>query len=206
MWAVAKPVVFSYPTPIGARGSFLDRFWNGGTETAHDVVVTDNLKPGLVPVSAWIGLGSCSIDHRRRLVRCQVGALEPGQMVKLRVSADLVGSRHGKATARLRVRSPSDPYAVNNTSADVLYPAGPSCTVVGTEGNDRLHGTRAADVICGLGGNDRLFSDGGNDVLLGGPGNDVLLGGRGDDALDGGPGWDRCAGGPGKNVLESCSK
>src|SRR5256885_12754655 len=114
-------------------------------------------------------------------------------MVKLRVTADLVDSKNGTGKARLRVRSPSDPFAINNRSADTLYPSGPSCTIVGTEGRDRLHGTSRADVICGLGGNDRIFTDGGNDVILGGPGNDVLLGGRGNDQIDAGPGWARCS-------------
>ena len=84
------------------------------------------------------------------------------------------------------------------------------CTITGTEGNDRLRGTRRDDVICGLGGNDRIeardgddavFGDAGrdwidggddDDTLYGGEGDDLLWGGRDDDVLSGGPGTDRC--------------
>lgn len=67
----------------------------------------------------------------------------------------------------------------------------PTCTIVGTAGNDVLTGTAGRDVICGLGGNDKLIGGGGDDVLLGGDGNDVLQGGAGDDTIDGGAGVDR---------------
>ena len=84
------------------------------------------------------------------------------------------------------------------------------CTIVGTNGPDRLVGTSRRDVICGLGGSDMLAGRGGNDVLVGGPGNDYLLPGGGRDRvlgdagndvaaardgtadwIDGGPGVDR---------------
>jgi hypothetical protein len=79
--------------------------------------------------------------------------------------------------------------------------AAPRCTIVGTSGNDVLHGTPMADVICGRGGNDVLKGLGGNDVVIGGAGNDRLEGGAGDDTLEGGGGADTLAGGAGKNVL-----
>ena len=84
------------------------------------------------------------------------------------------------------------------------------CTIVGTNGPDRLVGTSRRDLICGLGGSDMLVGRGGNDVLVGGPGNDYLLPGGGRDRvlgdagndvaaardgtadwIDGGPGVDR---------------
>jgi Ca2+-binding RTX toxin-like protein len=67
---------------------------------------------------------------------------------------------------------------------------GSACTVVGTNGNDRLQGTARDDVLCGLGGNDTLTGNGGNDVLDGGAGDDSLLGGAGADTHLGGPGAD----------------
>jgi hypothetical protein len=81
------------------------------------------------------------------------------------------------------------------------------CTIVGTNGPDRLVGTGRRDVICGLGGADVLVGRGGDDVLVGGPGSDYLLPGPGGDralgqagndfvgARDGRP--DRVLGGPG---------
>ena len=65
-----------------------------------------------------------------------------------------------------------------------------ACTMVGTNGNDRITGTSGPDVVCGLGGNDVIDGGGADDVLLGGPGNDVLIGGPGNDVLDGGSGID----------------
>jgi beta-glucanase (GH16 family) len=81
---------------------------------------------------------------------------------------------------------------------------GQSCTVAGTNKNDRLVGTSRADVICGLGGNDRIYGLGANDVLDGGSGNDYLDGGTGNDFLFGGQGTDQLIGSSGRNfcVLE----
>ena len=77
----------------------------------------------------------------------------------------------------------------------------PTCTIVGTAGDDVLHGTSADDVICGLGGNDRLFGGSGNDILDGGPGDDMLNGGSGDDILNGESGDDILNGGSGGDTL-----
>lgn len=75
------------------------------------------------------------------------------------------------------------------------------CTIVGTEGPDRLVGTEGPDVICGLGGDDVISGGGGDDVIIGGPGNDVIGGGGGNDMLRGGEGRDRLSGGTGVDVL-----
>jgi hypothetical protein len=75
------------------------------------------------------------------------------------------------------------------------------CTITGTEGADRLHGTRRDDVICGLGGNDAIRGGGGDDVVYGDAGDDRLAGDWGDDALYGDDGADRLAGDWGDDVL-----
>lgn len=67
-----------------------------------------------------------------------------------------------------------------------VYPCAPpvpkACTIAGSNGNNKLVGTRRRDVICGLGGNDTIKGLGGNDKLLGGGGNDTLTGSAGKDA------------------------
>jgi glucose/arabinose dehydrogenase/PKD repeat protein len=83
---------------------------------------------------------------------------------------------------------------------------GQAATIVGTEGNDVLKGTKAHDVIAGLGGKDKLKGKGGNDLLCGGAGKDTLKGGGGDDGLKGGGGRDVCKGGPGDDRVRSCER
>jgi acetyl esterase/lipase len=75
------------------------------------------------------------------------------------------------------------------------------CTVVGTDGDDRLVGTSGDDVICALGGDDVVWARGGDDVVYGGAGDDRLHGQRGDDTLNGGEGDDRLHGQRGEDVL-----
>lgn len=84
----------------------------------------------------------------------------------------------------------------------------------GTEGNDKLVGTKNSDLIRGFGGNDRIYGYKGDDCLLGGTGNDIIYGYTGNDWLDGGLGSDRLYGqtnddqlygGPGNDFLDGGS-
>ena len=85
-----------------------------------------------------------------------------------------------------------------------------SCTIRGTDEDDRLIGTAKKDVICSLGGHDRIRGLGGNDVIRGGAGKDRLFGGRGrdrlygdsgNDLIKGQSGRDRVVGGKGKDRI-----
>jgi Ca2+-binding RTX toxin-like protein len=67
------------------------------------------------------------------------------------------------------------------------------CTLVGTNGPDRLVGTGRRDVICGLGGADLLIGLGRDDILVGGPGADYLRPGGGRDRVLCGAGNDYVA-------------
>ena len=71
--------------------------------------------------------------------------------------------------------------------------AGRRATIVGSDGKDKLNGTRRADVIVGNGGRDVLRGRGGRDRLCGGKGRDRLIGGGALDRLLGGPGRDLLA-------------
>ncbi len=71
---------------------------------------------------------------------------------------------------------------------------GRQAKVVGTDGNDVLHGTPSRDVIYGGGGEDEILGSLGNDLLCGGLGDDLIHGGRGNDEVDGGAGTDRVVG------------
>ncbi|MFT3960123.1 beta strand repeat-containing protein [Propionivibrio sp.] len=73
-------------------------------------------------------------------------------------------------------------------------------TLNGGLGNDTLNGAAGNDVLQGGDGNDALYGETGNDILNGGLGNDLLDGGVGDDLLDGGTGNDTLTGGVGNNT------
>ncbi|MBK5219390.1 MAG: hypothetical protein JJE35_06370 [Thermoleophilia bacterium] len=67
--------------------------------------------------------------------------------------------------------------------------------IVGTDGDDVLHGSSGRDVIWGGKGDDTIYGSLGNDLLCGGPGADLIHGGRGNDEADGGAGdYDRVVG------------
>ncbi len=71
---------------------------------------------------------------------------------------------------------------------------GRRATIVGTAGDDVLHGTPSRDVIWGGPGNDTIYGSLGNDLICGGAGDDVIHGGRGNDEVFGGRGADRVFG------------
>src|SRR3954468_24647706 len=65
---------------------------------------------------------------------------------------------------------------------------GAAPTLVGTDGDDQIHGTDGPDVILALGGDDSVESGSGNDIVCLGPGNDAVFALAGRDLLIGGPG------------------
>ncbi len=71
----------------------------------------------------------------------------------------------------------------------------------GTEGNDTIGGTAAADSIDGLGGEDVVYGAAHDDSLSGGAGSDLLDGAGDHDTIDGGPGNDRLQGDFGNDDL-----
>jgi len=84
---------------------------------------------------------------------------------------------------------PSDCAALNLTN--IVAGSG---TLNGTNANDLILGSAAADRIRGRQGADCILGGDGNDNLRGDRGGDVLLGGNGDDALWGAQGADVCDG------------
>jgi uncharacterized delta-60 repeat protein len=87
------------------------------------------------------------------------------------------------------------------TSGASLKCGGKRATIVGTNGRDKLKGTRRADVIVAVGGNDKVDGGGGNDLICGGNGNDSLKGGAGKDKVYGQAGKDSLSGGAGNDTL-----
>ena len=60
-----------------------------------------------------------------------------------------------------------------------------SGTLTGTEGNDLILASAAADTIDGLGGSDCIVGGSGDDTITGGNDSDICIGGDGADAFTG---------------------
>ncbi len=60
-----------------------------------------------------------------------------------------------------------------------------SGTLTGTEGNDLILASAAADTIDGLGGSDCIVGGGGDDIITGGNDSDICIGGGGTDTFTG---------------------
>jgi Ca2+-binding RTX toxin-like protein len=78
--------------------------------------------------------------------------------------------------------------AADNAAIEAPICHGRQAQIVGTDGDDVLHGTPNRDVIFGGTGDDTILGSLGNDLLCGGPGADLIHGGRGNDEVDGGAG------------------
>src|SRR5215207_3973142 len=83
---------------------------------------------------------------------------------------------------------------------------GKPATIVGSNGSDRISGTRYSDVIVARGGNDVIKAKGnkanhGRDVICGGPGNDEIQGNGDGEKISGGPGHDLINGAHGDDLI-----
>jgi Ca2+-binding RTX toxin-like protein len=113
-------------------------------------------------------------------VSIRLSGLTPGARYTFRVvAANNVGTTTGPTASFGTAPRPRD------EKGRILH-----CTIVGTNGPDRLMGTPRRDVICGLGGADVLVGRGADDVLVGGPGADYIVPGAGRDRALGGVGND----------------
>ena len=163
----------------------------GGVSLARARIDADVATSGL-ETSVWIELfrRGAFVSRTRTLtlppaggagrVSLRVIGLAPGARYTFRVVArNVAGTATGASASFGTAARPRDEHG------RLLR-----CTIVGTNGPDRLVGTGRRDVICGLGGADVLVGRGGDDVLVGGPGNDYLLPGAGRDVVLAGGGND----------------
>ncbi len=174
-------------SPVGSDLTYQIQVVNLGPDPANGVLVTDPLPTPAVYSSAVPLQGSCT--ETTGIVTCDLGILAPSTSTDITLVVSAIEA--GQMLNSVVVSSATlDPDALNGEAAVGTDVQGPSCTVVGTQGDDVLDGTTQADVLCGLGGGDRLRGAAGDDTLYGGTDDDVLEGGPGNDVLDGGEGSD----------------
>jgi uncharacterized repeat protein (TIGR01451 family) len=198
-------------TSAGAAGfNYKLTVKNNGPSTASNVVVTDDLAPGMTagPVTSSDPSFTCVDPAGPVDVRCTSPSLAAGATATFTYSANLPENSTPGATfpnSAAVSSSTEDPTPANNASQ--VSAKVPSCqktgaNVVGTSGADVLCGTGGSnDTITGLGGADLIFGLGGDDQITGGDGNDVIFGGPGNDELTGGDGNDRLFGNDGNDKL-----
>jgi phosphodiesterase/alkaline phosphatase D-like protein len=150
-------------------------------------VVTSGLE-----TRVWVELGRGG-TFSTRTAAVVLPAAPSSARISIRVSGLAPGSRYSfRVVAANLVGTTTGPTSSFGTAARPVDERGRPvrCTIVGTNGPDRLVGTPRRDVICGLGGADVLVGRGANDILLGGPGADYLVPGTGRDRALGGIGND----------------
>jgi uncharacterized repeat protein (TIGR01451 family) len=188
------------PVTLGEALTYTLTVLNQGPDSATGVTLTDELPGTVTFVSATPSQGGCG-GPAFGIVTCTLGGLANGASatVDIVVEPNALATITNKASAVANEEdlNPGDDVANEQTSVVNTF----GCTIIGTPGDDLLHGTVKADVICGLGGNDTLSGENGDDTLLGGSGNDSLLGANGRDVLNGDAGDDTLRGGNGKDSL-----
>ena len=105
-----------------------------------------------------------------------------------RVSITATSTDDGQCASTCTDRAP-DAGSIRHRLHELCYRREP--TIIGTKGDDEIHGTERADVIDGRGGNDEIVGVGASDVVCGRGGDDLVEGGQGFMLLSGGPGADR---------------
>jgi hypothetical protein len=162
-----------------------------GISLARARIDADVATSGL-ETSVWIELFRRGAFVSRTGTRTLPGAGGAGR-VSLRLTGLAPGTRYTfRVVARNAAGTATGASASFGTAARPRDEHGRllRCTIVGTNGPDRLVGTGRRDVLCGLGGAAVLVGRGGDDVLVGGPGSDYLLPGAGRDVVLAGGGND----------------
>jgi hypothetical protein len=159
-------------------------------------LVRADVSPGGLETQVWVEFGrGGAFTARTSAVR--LPASSPSTPVSFRLTGLSPGRRYGfRVVAASAAGTATGGTATFGTAAVPRDDRGRRlrCTIVGTNGRDRLVGTWRRDVICGLGGADMLVGLGRDDVLVGGPGNDYLRPGSGRDRVICGAGNDFVAG------------
>ena len=94
-----------------------------------------------------------------------------------------------------------EPTIIGSEGDDVIHGTFRDDVILALGGNDEIRGASGADVICGGSGNDVIYGDSQNDVIFGGPGDDIIHGGSDHDEIHGGDGNDELYGNSQNDVI-----
>ena len=195
------------PDPSLSIGDASLREGDRGSKTIYLPVTLSSAPTSAVSVRVKGEFYASEGDLNRvdRVVHLEAG--ETTERVPVKVHGDLQRNE-GNERFTFLLRDASGALIADGKAVLTIRDDRDPCDIVGTEGRDRLVGTRG--VTCGLGGNDMIngghnfdkilggdgddviYGNAANDVLLGGAGRDRLYGGSGTDSFDGGGGSDRC--------------
>ena len=101
----------------------------------------------------------------------------------------------------VKILDPRDGLTEGSDNNDTLYGSIAADEIQARDGDDIVDAMRGDDLVFGHGGSDTLIGGEGLDTLIGGDGNDRLRGGTQEDQLDGGDGNDTLYGDSGFDTL-----
>lgn len=197
------------PAVVGAPLTYTIVVSNNGPETASGVQLVVNVPSQVTAGKFTASQGTCDLKGNK--LTCQLGAIPVTGPVT--VNFDVTPQKAGQLSLTATASTTdTDSTPANDsdteTTAVNAAPPTPTCggqdaTIIGTEGDDQLTGTKKADVIVTLGGNDTVDGLGGNDVICTAAGNDTVRGRGGDDTIRTGSDNDILRGGDGRDVLRA---
>jgi dipeptidyl aminopeptidase/acylaminoacyl peptidase len=145
--------------PITVTGSL----HSTGSTAAAGVVLTPTVAGGRV-VRATLGGAVCAST-------CTTASVAPDSVVPFVVT--VTPTRPGALSVGIAVTAANDAVAVDNSASTETTVS--SCTMLGTDGNDRLH-VHGPSTVCALAGDDIVYARNGKpDTIDGGPGSDTAI-------------------------------
>jgi hypothetical protein len=166
---------------------------------AHEAHAADTLEQFLVTVTRsdkTVSVRYATADDTARagadyLATAGTLTFAPGETEKVLPVTVLAQTKQATKRFFVDLSAPSGGASVVRPRATgTIRVTHPTCSIVGTRGDDVLTGRYGAQVICGMGGNDLINGTSGVDSLYGGSGDDKIFGAEGNDLVDGGPGAD----------------
>lgn len=182
-------LIFTHAGNDLLRGGVGDDGLEGGgdSDRLYGDAGNDTLLGGAGRDSLWGGDGDDTLDGGGSNDRMDGGRGSDTVLYAVNTTAVSINLGTGRASFPGQTWTPEALVAIENVTTG--------------SGNDRVIGSRAANVLTTGAGDDYIAAGRGNDRIIAGDGDDRLLGGIGTDRLEGAEGNDRLYGGGGADVL-----